>query len=226
MSKYKSHVNSKYTDCTNRLYASEEAYYQCQEFDKMNQPSSVKQNATVECYPTYGKTSPGVCAPDTTSRCTSGLMNVSNNGWPPCCNENVPDSCIIKEEGGSTSSTPSGASPVPPPLVNSSVYTPPSSVQPPSQENLANAAANCVAKNPNYPVPVGSCVYNPNNPCPTKYETTDSRFGSKMCCAPQTANNANCFSTKSTFGSSSKSNNKMFIIFLVFILLFILMKKK
>jgi hypothetical protein len=176
-----------------------------------------------ECFPTYGKNSPPVCAPDTTGRCVgSGLMNMT--GFPPCCNENVDESCIVTPSNPYMPPiTPSGSAPVPPPLVNPSVYSPNIATQP---ENLSGAAAGCVAKNPNYPVPNGGCVYNPNNPCPTNYETTDSRFGTKMCCAPQTAANANCFSSKSTFGSSD-NNSYMYIIFLVIaILLFIFMKKK
>jgi len=195
-------------------------------------PDVPKKPVAAECFPTYGKNSPPVCAPDTTGRCIgSGLMNMT--GFPPCCNENVDESCIVTPSNPYMPPiTPSGSAPVPPPLVNPSVYSPnrpsaPSPPSPPAQpENLSGAAAGCVAKNPNYPAPVGGCVYNPSNPCPTKYETTDTRFGTKMCCAPQTTENANCFSSKSTFGSS---NNYcyIYIIFLVIaILLFIFMKKK
>jgi len=221
-------TNSPYTDCAKGLYSSEAGYYQCENFNKLNAPGPQKKQSIVgECFPTYGKNSPAVCLPDTTERCASGLMNVSNNGFPPCCNDNVPDSCIIKEGGGPAPSTPSGVSPVPPPLVDSSVYTRPTPIQP--VENLSGAASNCIAKNPNYPTVKGSCYYNENNPCPTHYETVDTRFGTKMCCAPKDSTNANCFSTKSTFGSSSSStnnNNTMLMILGVCIILFILLKKK
>jgi len=225
--------NSQYTDCSKQLYSSESAYYQCEQFNKLNAPGPQKKQGTPdECFPTYGKSSPAVCAPDTTGRCTNGLMNTT--GFPPCCNDNVPPSCIIKETREAPPNTPSGSSSVPPPLVNSSVYTSSGSSSittpvstPVSTKNLSRAAANCVARNPNYPVEIGSCVYNPSNPCPTKYETTDSRFGTKMCCAPETSNNAACFSSKSRFGSSSDDNNNSILILLfAIILLFILMKKK
>ena len=213
--------NSKYTDCAKELYASESAYYECEEFNKLNAPGPQKKQGTPnECFPTYGKSSPPVCAPDTTGTCTNGLMNVT--GFPPCCNDNVPDSCIISPSNPYAPITPSGSVPVPPPLVNSSIYTP----TPTPSENLSRAAANCVAKNPNYPAEMGSCVYNAENPCPTHYETTDTRFGTKMCCAPQSNNNANCFSTKSTFGSSGTDNTYILILLLIAILLFIFMKKK
>ena len=213
--------NSEYTDCAKELYASESAYYECEEFNKLNAPGPQKKQGTPnECFPTYGKSSPPVCAPDTTGTCTNGLMNVT--GFPPCCNDNVPDSCIISPSNPYAPITPSGSVPVPPPLVNSSIYTP----TPTPSENLSRAAANCVAKNPNYPAEMGSCVYNAENPCPTHYETTDTRFGTKMCCAPQSNNNANCFSTKSTFGSSGTDNTYILILLLIAILLFIFMKKK
>jgi len=150
-------------------------------------------SSSVECYPTYNGTSP-VCTSDTTGRCIdSGLMNVE--GFPPCCNPDVPESCII------SSSNPY----VPKNAVSKKPVT--------TTDNLSGAAAGCVAKNPNYPAPVGGCVYNGDNPCPTKYETTDTRFGTKMCCAPQDTTNTACFapvSDKSTFGNKGilKKNSK------------------
>jgi hypothetical protein len=90
-------------------------------------------------------------------------------------------------------------------------------------DSLSNAAAGCVAKNPNYPALAGSCVYNPLNPCVGNYETTDTRFGTKMCCAPRTAANAACYPSetstfkviKSNFGKSNLGTGTNFLIMLI-----------
>ena len=101
--------------------------------------------------------------------------------------------------------------------------------------SLSQAAAGCVAKNPNYPALAGSCVYNPLNPCVGNYETTDTRFGTKMCCAPRTAANAACYpqqgstfkAIKSNFGKSNfgAGTNLFIFLLLLLIIMFIIAKK-
>ena len=210
-----SHINSKTTDCNANKYSSETGYQECMSFNQLqkrfsNKPLKPLPNSSLppppadECFPTYGKNSPPVCVPDTTGRCIdSGLMTTT--GFPACCNENVLPSCIVSSSNPSSNSAP---------------------VLSPVSSNVQTAAANCVAKNPNYPSVQGGCYYNASNPCPSHYETVDTRFGTKMCCAPQDSTNANCFSNKSTFGSSSNNNNNILIILMVCVLLFILLKKK
>ncbi len=120
----------------------------------------------------------------------------NTTGFPPCCVENPSDACknivsnVSKAADKMTQESTKAAEAVVDKVVQ-------------SVSNVVKAAKNCVAKNPNYPSEIGGCVYNPNNPCPSKYEVTDSRFGIKMCCDVPNANNQDCFQSKSTFGKST-----------------------
>ena len=163
-----------------------------------------------------GLTRSGACANPITGG--PGYRNLA--GWPPCCD--TPDGRMWAPGGP----IPMGE--------NSSMVT-----KSENDVDLSNAASGCVAKNPNYPSVAGSCVYNPNNPCPGNFETVDTRFGTKMCCAPRTSDNEACFvkprssvsrfgKSKSTFGSKSNfgSSLNIIIVLAVLALLFFIIKKK
>ena len=150
-------------------------------------------------------------------------------GFPPCCD-------LYSSSDGTSSwmSNRPGSRAAAKPKVQPSVQQ---SVQPsvqPGVLDISKAAAGCVAKNPNYPSVAGSCVYNPQNPCVGNYETTDTRFGTKMCCAPKTPSNAACFPQVSNFGKSNfgfgKSNfgfggNNICIMLLLAVLIYFVGKK-
>ena len=122
----------------------------------------------------------------------------NTTGFPNCCIENPSDECknIITKAAENVAEK-----------TNTVVTKVIENV-----DNVVKAAKNCVAKNPNYPSEIGGCVYNPNNPCPSKYEVTDSRFGIKMCCDMPNANNTDCFKNASFFGSSTASFDPVMII--------------
>ena len=158
-----------------------------------------------------GLTRPGGC----NNPITGGPGDRNLAGWPPCCDTDDGKTWAPGRPGQITRD--------------------PVSVDTSSQKvDLSNAAAGCVAKNPNYPTETGSCVYNPNNPCPGNYETVDTRFGTKMCCAPRNSANEACFvkkstfNGKSTFGSKSNFGGSMniAIVIAVLALLFFIAKKK
>jgi len=157
-----------------------------------------------------GVPKPGACVDSRTGG--PGYRNLE--GFPPCCDlyssSDGSSSWLTARTTAAPRSTPS--------------YAPASQPDSSRVYSLSQAAAGCVAKNPNYPSLAGSCVYNPLNPCIGNYETTDTRFGTKMCCAPRTAANAACYppeTFKSTFGKSNfglgGTNMLLILLFVVFI---------
>ena len=150
---------------------------------------------------------------------TGGPGFRNSGGFPPCCD------LYSSSDGSSSWMSSRPGSRVPqnlPPQVSQTT-------QPPVY-SLSKAAANCVARNPNYPTLAGSCVYNPLNPCVGNYETTDTRFGTKMCCAPRTASNAACFPPQQSTFKGTRSNfglggNTIIIWLFVAIIIFFIGKK-
>jgi hypothetical protein len=137
---------------------------------------------------------------------SAGYRNTT--GFPKCCVENPSDACknlnkVVEKTANVVDKVVEKTGDVVDKVVEKTT-------------NVVKAAKNCVAKNPNYPSEIGGCVYNPNNPCPSKYEITDSRFGIKMCCDPMNENNLDCYKSKSGFGSSSSDNS--FVMILLFLL--------
>ena len=119
----------------------------------------------------------------------------STNSWEVASNVNFNDPRLSNPFYSKTSS---GIVYTPVKQQTRTVSTPVS-----SPYTLSDAAAGCISGNPNYPSLKGSCVLNPQNPCPTHYETTDTRFGTKMCCAPKNDSNVNCFNQGSNKGVST-----------------------
>ena len=180
-----------------------------------NDPNCVPETRV---YPS-GLPKPGSCSDSRTGG--PGYRNLE--GFPPCCDlysSSDGSSSWLSNRPGSRQSTRQSTQPAPAPAPSPQ----------PGVLDLSKAASGCVAKNPNYPSVAGSCVYNPQNPCVGNYETTDTRFGTKMCCAPRTPYNAACFPQelgKSTFGKSSFGfgGNNIFIMLLLAVVIYFVGKK-